>query len=698
MLKLLAPAGSLEAVKAAVQNGADAVYLGLEGFNARRGAKNFTEDTLAEAVRTCHVRGVEVYVTLNTLATDRELVKVELLAKTASRAGADALIVQDLGVAQMVRQTLPDMQIHASTQMSIHNLDGVRRAEALGINRVILARELAISHMAYIAKHTDMELEAFVHGALCMSHSGQCYMSAALGGRSGNRGVCAQPCRLEYSIDTNPGYHLSLKDYCLVEHLKLLETAGIHTIKIEGRMKRPEYVGVVTKIYRQSLDTGQPPTAEQLEQLAAVFSREGFTDSYLKGEKGRHMIGVRTEADKRATRQLLNAKDAYSKKELQRVPVKVYALIRRGETAKVAVSDEQGNIAKVEGLRPETALRQGITQMGVRLQLEKTGGTPYLVQDAEVIVDEGIALPVAELNRLRRAALEELTSLRAQVPTRTEGLFRQGEPAPQRGLPPQLNVSLLKANQLTEEFADLRPMLIYLPLPELLDNARTLQPFLERDELTFSAILPRVILDDEKDRVKRQLETVQEMGIDQCLAGNIGHIGLAQRLGLTVRGDFGLNAFNSPTLTVLKEMGFASATASFELNMAQIRDMDKPLDVELLAYGRLPLMVTENCIMKNVHRQSGCDICTEGMTLRDWKGMQFPVVAEAGCRNVVYNSCKLFLADKAQNYMNIGLWGVRLCFTTENQRECKEVLERYLELGTYEPGEFTRGLYYRGVE
>jgi len=698
MLKLLSPAGSPEALRAAVQNGADAVYLGLEGFNARRGAKNFTEETLGDAVRYCKVRGVEVFVVLNTLATDRELGKVELLAKTASRLGVDAVIVQDLGVARMVRQTLPHMPIHASTQMSIHNLDGVRQAEALGMSRVILARELSITHIAYIAKHANIELEVFVHGALCVSYSGQCYMSAVLGGRSGNRGLCAQPCRLSYSVGGEVGPRLSLKDYCLIEHLKALDAAGVHTVKIEGRMKRPEYTAIVTQIYAEAIRTGAAPSAAQLQQLMAVFSREGFTDAYLKGEKGLHMIGVRTEEDKRATRGLLGAKDIFSKKELQRVPVKFYALIQRGERAKVAVSDDCGNLAKVEGARPETALRQGITEVGVRLQLAKTGGTPYAVQDVEVVLDAGLSLPVAELNRLRRDALQALSEMRSAVPTRTEGLFRVAEPCPKRRVPPQLNVSLLQAEQLTPEFVDLRPMLIYMPLAELLAKAKTLRPYLERDELTFSAVLPRVIWDNEKDEILRQLEAVQSLGVTQCLVGNVGHIDLATRAGLIARGDFGLNVFNGQTLAGLSEMGLASATVSFELNMAQIRDMNKVMDLELIAYGRLPLMVTENCIMQNTKGSNLDQPCSGPVVLRDWKGIQFPVVRENRCRSVVYNSKKLFLAGRADDYMSIDLWGVRLAFTTENARECKEVLERYLGIGGYEPGEFTRGLYYRGVE
>ncbi|MCL2563840.1 MAG: U32 family peptidase [Oscillospiraceae bacterium] len=696
MLELLSPAGSPDALVAAVQNGADAVYLGLDAFNARRGAKNFTEDSFGAAAEYCRVRGCKVYVTLNVLATDREFGPVELLAKTVSRLGADALIVQDLGMMRMLRQALPDMPLHASTQMSVHNLDGVRRAAEAGASRVILARELSIAHIAYIAKQSPIELEVFVHGALCVSYSGQCYMSAVIGGRSGNRGMCAQPCRLPYTLDGTPGAHLSLKDYSLVEHLAALEKCGVTCVKIEGRMKRPEYTAIATRVYSDAIREERLPSDDELSRLAAVFSRQGFTDAYLRGEKGPDMMGIRTEENKRQFRLFADAKKTYIDVETPRLPVKFYAMIQRGRPAKLAVSDTDSHVARVEGPVPAQAEMREMDRAFIEGQLAKTGGTPYFCQDIEVVLDAGLHLSSADINEMRRTLLEELTALRKQVPYHSEGLFRAGDPAPKREVPPQLNVSLLRASQLTEEFADLKPSLIYLPIDEILEHTKELRPYLERDDLHFAPILPRVVWDNEKDTIKRKLFEVQEFGITECLVGNMGHIGLCRKSGLQVRGDFGFNVFNGQTLKVCGEMGLLSATASFELNLAQIRDMDKPIDLELLAYGRLPLMITEACIMHNVR---DCQhVCEPGAHLKDRRGAEFPLVKEAGCRNIVLNSRKLWLADRAGDYMDIGLWGVRLCFTTENSRECREVLERYLCMGNYEPGEFTRGLYYRGVE
>ena len=295
MLELLAPAGNLDAVIAAVQNGADAVYMGFgDGFNARRSADNFTRESFAKAVRYCHIRGCKVYVTLNTLVGDREMDAAAALAQQASDAGADAILVQDLGLARVLRAALPDIPLHASTQMSIHNLAGVEAAAEMGITRAVLARELSLEQIRFISQHASIETEVFVHGALCFCYSGQCYMSALIGRRSGNRGACAQPCRMQYSMGGRMDeYPLSLRDNCLADYLQQLEDAGVACVKIEGRMKRPEYVAVVTDVYARCIHEHRVPTQEENDRLALAFSRQGFTQGYLLGEKGPDMLGTR---------------------------------------------------------------------------------------------------------------------------------------------------------------------------------------------------------------------------------------------------------------------------------------------------------------------------------------------------------------------------------------------------------------------
>ena len=694
MLELLAPAGSPEAVTAAVQAGADAVYLGYGSFNARRNAKNFSEEEFAAAVSYCHLRGAKVYLTLNTLVTDRELPQAAQLARRASELGADAVLVQDLGVARMLRQTVPDLPLHASTQMTLHSLDGVKAAADLGMTRVVLARELGREEIAYICRSSPIEIEVFVHGALCMCYSGQCFFSSVVGGRSGNRGLCAQPCRLKYGWDGRAReYPLSLKDLSLAGHLRELEEMGVACAKIEGRMKRPEYVAVVTAIYARAIREGRDPTAEELEQLRLAFSRQGFTDGYFTDRTGPEMFGVR-EKEEEPRELFQRARELYLKEEPRRAPVKLYAMVRRGEPAQVAAEDAEGRVAAVSGPVPEEAEHVALTREKVEGQISRTGGTPFSCESARAYVEEGLSLPLSALNALRRQALQELADRRLELPRRRQEEFHPGVRYENRRQPPVLTVSVRLAEQVTRELCALKPALLYLPAEEGAAHP-------EKVELAFSmgvpvaAALPRVMFDRERDTVLDQLLRLRELGVTEALAGGWGMLPLARELGFTLRGDYGLGVYNSQTLKELKRLGFASATASFELKLAQIRDISKPVDIEMLVYGRLSLMLTQNCLIRT---HTGRCTCENNNRLTDRKGEQFPVVKAFGCRSEILNSKKLFLADKAAEWKKIGLWAGRLMFTTENARECVQVLERYLDRGTYEPNDYTRGLYYRDVE
>ena len=392
MLELLAPAGSMEAVAAAVQNGADAVYLGYGDFNARRNAKNFSEEEFAAAVSYCHLRGAKVYLTLNTLLTDRELPRAAEVAAQASAIGADAVLIQDLGVLRMLRQTAPDLPVHASTQMTLHNLDGVKMAADLGLTRAVLSRELSRDQIEYICQRAPIEIEVFAHGALCMCYSGQCFLSSVIGGRSGNRGLCAQPCRLKYGwMDKADAYPLSLKDLSLAGHLQELRRMGVACVKLEGRMKRPEYVAVVTGIYARAIREDREPTEEELEQLRAAFSRQGFTQGYYLDQQGPDMFGVREET--REPKELFAAaRNTYQSGEAQRVPVTFYAMLRPGEPARVGVEDPDGRVATVEGPVPEAARTRPLTAEAVTTQLSRTGGTPYRCGQVRALVEENLSL------------------------------------------------------------------------------------------------------------------------------------------------------------------------------------------------------------------------------------------------------------------------------------------------------------------
>lgn len=693
-MEILSPAGSPEAVRAAVCAGANAVYLGYGSFNARRNAKNFTEEELAAAVSYCHLRGVKLYLTLNTLANDRELPEAAALAAHASGIGIDAVLVQDLGIVRMLRQVAPDLPVHASTQMSVHNLDGVKAAADLGMTRAVLARELSGKDIAYICEHSPIEIETFVHGALCMCHSGQCYMSSVIGGRSGNRGLCAQPCRLAYGWgDRADSYPLSLKDASMANHLQEFQRMGVACVKIEGRMKRPEYVWVVTKIYADALREGRDPTPEELRRLEHAFSRQGFTDSYYQGETGPHMFGVRENTPE--PRELFaEARAAYEKGEGPGIPVKFYAMIRPGEPVQVGVEDSEGRVATAAGETPEVARTRSVTRADVETQLSKTGGTAYRCTEVRALVENGLSVPLSTLNSLRRQVLDQLSAQRVALPERRTSPYKVGARYENPRTEPVINVSLRRAGQISFELLRQKPNLIYLPTDEIAANPDKVREALRRD-IPVCAVLPRVCFDRELPELRRQLDVCTQLGISEVLAGNLGLANAAREMGFAVRGDFGLQIFNSQAAKEYKRLGLKSLTASFELKLAQIRDLAKVVDTELIVYGRLPLMITENCI---IHNHSGKHTCGNVNLLTDRKGVRFPVVKAWGCRNEILNAKKLFLADKEQDYKRAGLWAIRLSFTTENALECAQVLERYRGQGSYTPTDFTRGLYYRDVE
>lgn len=694
MLELLSPAGSPEAVIAAVQNGADAVYMGLGDFNARRGAKNFTDEEFEKAVRYCHVRGCKVYVTLNTLVNDREIPAATESARLASRCGVDGIIIQDLGLISVVRRAAPDIPLHASTQMSIHNLAGVQAAAEMGLTRAVLARELSLEEIKFITSNSPIETEVFVHGALCFCHSGQCYMSALIGRRSGNRGMCAQPCRMQYSLGGRmDDYPMSLKDNCLVDRLRELEEAGVACVKIEGRMKRPEYTAIVTGIYSKAIKERRQPTAEEMNMLTKAFSRQGFTQGYFNGDK-EDMFGVRGEPEEGTEKIFTTARRAYADGELRRVPVHFYTVAEKDERIKAIAFDDDGHRAVTYGAVPEKAKRQGLTDSYLIEQMFKTGGTPYNVVENKAKADPGLYLAAAEINELRRKLISALSEQRAVPPTRRSFEL----PAPPKNVPvvsdPKLIMQVRTEDQLSRELADLRPAYLYVPANVMLEQPKLVLPFVEQGTVPV-AVLPRIINDRQMKDVHNTLQRLFDYGVNEVLVGNLGHIMLARAAGMKVRGDFGLNAFNSYTLEMLNEMGFLSATASFELRIAQIKDMAKPLDTEMIIYGRLPLMVSDQCIIK--HSAGRC-ACQTPAQMSDRMGSVFPVVKEYGCRNVIYNAHKLYLADKKDDLYSAGLWGLRMMFTTESARECVEVAKGHMGLSDYKPNVLTRGLYYRGVD
>ena len=695
MLELLAPAGSREAVTAAVQNGAGAVYLGLGEFNARRSAANFDRESLAETVDYCHLRGVKVYVTLNTLLSDRELPRAAEEVDFISRVGVDAVLVQDLGVLDLARRTAPDLPIHASTQMSILDLDGVKRAADLGCTRAVLARELPGEEIAYICRHSPIEIETFVHGAQCMCYSGQCYFSSVVGGRSGNRGMCAQPCRLNYGWGEKADRPLlSLKDMCLADHLGELEEMGVACVKIEGRMKRPEYVAVVTGIYARLIRERRGPTRDERRDLERAFSRDGFSDGYFADRTGQAMFGARGDA--RAPEELFAAARAEYGKEHPLVSVSGVLTLRPGARTAFTL-DDGAHAVTAAGPVPEAARSRDLTAEEASQRMGKLGGTPFSLTRLQAEVAPGLRLSAAALNALRRDAAERLSAARTARPDRRRGT---ADPvAGEKAFPGEMGytVSVQSARQVTPELIERGPKVLFLPV----EAARALSDELVRlaraQGTELSVMLPRILWDREKPPVERALHELAARGFSSALVPNLGGIDPALRAGLALRGDFGLNVYNARTARALGEMGFLSVTASFEQRLARIRDSVKPLPTEILAYGRLPLMVTENCIVKN--RDGGCRHgCESAPLLRDRMGARFPVTRADGCRSEIQNALPLFLADKPGDLTRSGAWAARLRFTTESPEVCVRVFDRYLGQDAYQPAQYTRGLYYRDVE
>ena len=692
MLELLSPAGSMEALKAAVQNGANAVYLGCGTFNARQSAKNFTPQTLEEAVKYCHVRGVAVHLTLNTLVSDREIDEVCDLIRHAATCGVDAFIVQDLGVLQLCRRIAPRVSVHGSTQMTVHSLPGVLLCAAWGISRVVLSRELSREEIRYITENSPIEIEVFAHGALCMCYSGQCYLSAAIGGRSGNRGRCAQPCRQSYGYSRWENQHpLSLKDNCLVRELLELEAMGVTSVKLEGRMKRAEYVAAVTSVYRKALDTGHV-SREMMEDLNAAFNRQGFTNGYYTGQLGPQMFGTRTEKDDAAWCKKM--RQTYDAVENSLVPVSFHGVIT-SQGAQLTVTDDVGRSCTVEGPRPEIARLLPLTRELFASRMEKTGGTPYRCTLVTCEIEEGVTLSAAAINGMRRDALDQLTALRARREVQVLSKLRRIPHASGFRGQPGITVQVTTAQQITPALLRMQPALLYVPMHVLLSDARFCRDLVART--TVAAVLPRICHDHEMDALKEGLKTLRSWGVRRALVGNLGLLIPARQAGMQLHGDFGLNLYNSVAVNAVRDLELSSAALSFEMTLPQIRDVSKAVPCELLAYGRLPLMVTENCLFRN---RSGSCSCNQGpMRLTDKTGADFPVIRDGNsCRSVLLNGKKLYWLDRQDDLEKLGIWAFRLYFTTENPLEVDQVLNACHNRTPFDPGACTRGLYLRGLD
>ena len=678
MSEILAPLGGIDDLHAALNTGADAVYLGMSEFSARKNAENFSVENLKKACDECHRRNVKVYAALNTLIYDSETERFTECVKSAAQCGVDGLIIQDLGAAEIVRRVCPEMPRHASTQMTLNSISGVNAAQSLGYTRAVIGRELSREQIREIAEKAGIELEVFVHGALCVCVSGQCYMSSIFGGRSGSRGLCAQPCRLDFTCGDRHNV-ISLKDSSLVDHLHELDDMGIASLKIEGRMKRPEYIACSVDACRKALD-GQ---AYDYDRLAGIFSRSGLTDGYYNGTMS-DMQGIRSKEDVENSAKALNGIKALYKAEFPRIKADINVEIRPGEPAFAAGSAE-GCAAAVTGEVPQPAKNAPLTPESVVERMSKLGGTQFIPGEVTAEVADGLNLPASALNSLRReltARLDEAV-LRKNTPSyRTYPLTSPGSPAHvKNGF--EWRCEVYSAEQLRQAL-ELPFGLIYAPIRLLDENTP------DKDRI---AVIPPFVLQGEEEHLRNRLRELHGMGFTRAMAQTLGHSQLLKEEGWLIHGGHRMNVINSYSAEVCGRVGFEDVTLSFEGTAAQLAEIQSPIPRGIIAYGRLPLMIMRRCPVSGgapcgrVHLYDDC-----GSHICDRRGNQMPVLC-GGSSVEILNPDLLIMSDRMKSVEPFDF--AVLKFTDE--QELKPVLDMYLN-DRKPNGALTRGLYFRGAE
>ena len=702
--ELLAPAGTREALDAAIHAGADAVYFGGSRFNARMSADNFDDRAMEDAIRTCAFWGVKSNITLNTLPTERELPDVLRFAEKLAGWGADAIICADLGVASLIHRYFPSIELHASTQCAGHNTDAARFFAALGFSRMVAARELSYADLKTLCKDSPIETELFIHGAMCVSQSGGCLFSSLVGGRSGNRGACAQPCRLPYRLDAEKDtaqskkrkpprdeaedFPLSLRDNCLAEHIPALLSLGAASLKIEGRMKSPAYVTGVVRIYRRLLDEGRAATQGELRALSDLFSRGGsFTDGYFHGTTGRMMRGIRTEDDKAATaaaeRSILSGRPV-----TRRIPCDIDFTCRAEMPTTLSMTAGDASVT-VSGAVPETAVSRAVTEDELQKNLTKLGATVFVSEHVRITLDDGLMLPMSAVNALRRDAAEALDARLRDRKTPeithpeeldiTLGAKRTNAHRGPAAYPKQ--ASFLSADRIPAIARSVYDIL-YLPL----------HTFVRSPETALAAgvngvILPPVVFDSEWAGVDAMLKTARDAGICHALVCNVGHLAHAKQYGFILHGDQRLNIWTAETADVYADSGLADLLLSPELTQPQMRDVASILPRGIITYGRLPMMTLQRCIIREhigdaplvTDRNNPCKYCDSHpiSVMRDRKNMCFPITRMYPHRNIVHNASPVYMADKQEEITRLSPAFTHHIFTTETAAQAEAVIRAY---------------------
>lgn len=697
-IELLAPAGSREALTAAVQNGADAVYLGLQAFGARQYAENFDVDSLREAAVYCHLRGVQIHVAMNTLIYDRELPQAVKLAEKAVCAGADALIIQDLGLAKVLLEAGIPIPLHASTQMTIHNRDGARFVQQAGFSRVVLSRELPKQEIEVITQEIPIETEVFIHGALCMSYSGQCLLSSMIGGRSGNRGRCAQPCRLPYEMLENGknirrGYLMSPKDLCLGAYIPEIVTMGVSSLKIEGRMKSAAYVAATTRIYRNCINENRAMTREEVELLENVFSRGRFTEAFYAEKTGCGMMKTEASNDdiyEKQDPQLLKKLQATYAAGVETRHREIEIVVNLQVGKPLMASAKSGNV-KVDctGQVVQQATGNPVTREMIETQLGKLGGSNFMLQSLSIQLDQGAFVPKSALNAVRRSLVEQLETQLGKRENENWTVTYQ-PPKGGRTVQKEMAITVWTENALqAAAFADQPVARIYVPV-DCIQN-------IEMNDRT-TVYFPVILREKEMEQAKKQLQLCHKHGVRNIASGNAGLLFFAKEMGFSLHGTADLNVGNAASVAFWETFGLESVEASREVNLHCLKEMSSHshIPIEVTGYGNVALMKIENCLIRIA--KDGCR-CAEGnqYALRDRKGAQMRIVRD-GCVSTVYNSVPVYMADRIQELQRSGVSAVKLAFTEESPQQCLQIYREFVSGEGRPPQHYTRGHFYRGAE
>lgn len=682
-MEILAPVGSKEALYAAVRTGADAVYMGCKNFNARIKAENFGDEEIREAIDYCHAHGVKVHITLNTLVSDDEIPAALETVRHVCLWGADVLILQDLGLASLVKKAAPAIERHASTQMSVQTVSGVNFLKDCGFSRVVLPREMTKEEIKNIKENTEIEIEIFVHGALCMSVSGQCYMSSMFGGRSGNRGLCAQPCRLPFTAENGTGNDLSLKDLSLIERAEELASTGVDSLKIEGRMKRPEYVAAAVTAVKSGLEGKL--NEDILSKLRAVFSRSGFTDGYFMNSRGRDMFGIRQKEDvTAATNSVLKDLSRLYEKEQGNIGVKFLLTVLDGEKVSLSASAMGKTVFAEDEYIPEKAINKPLTKESLTERIGKCGGTQFFAEKVEIDLDEGLIVPASVINNLRRQVLSELEKAFVSVKVNSFTDIEVKYPEYKASGKLKFNVRVAKLSQIPDNLENVENL--YIPL----DFEENLVENLKKLPVSVGIEVPRGIFGNEKI-VEQYLLRAKKCGINIAYCSTIDAFSLGKKYGFEIHTGFSMNVFNSAAVAFFEAQGVKSITLSPELTLKKLSAIGSKVQRGIIGYGRLPLMLTRNCPVKN---GSDCKDCKRQKYLTDRKNMKFPVTCSFGVSEVL-NSQPIYLGDRMSEIENVDF--ITFYFTKEKKEICETILDAYRN-GKSVKGEYTRGLYYRGLE